>query len=125
MSKRVQHRGRVTVARDEPNWVARGAAHADVRQAARDGIARAHQRQVVDRIGQLLVVDPRVADALRGIGQHIVHEDSDDGECSHAFGSPIDMAPTGPEKVWRCDQCEWLYRLIDAGDGEPIMVGLT
>lgn len=79
------------------------------------------------RLQSMMTVDGRVAQTLMQLGQQIVGDttaDEDGDGCRHPYGSAVDLAALGPDKVWRCDQCQWLYRLIDPGDGDPIMVGV-
>lgn len=32
--------------------------------------------------------------------------------CEHDSATGVDQAPFGPDKVWRCDECGWLYRSV-------------
>jgi hypothetical protein len=45
------------------------------------------------------------------------HEGPHQHECDHPSASGVDQAPSGPDKVWRCDVCGWLYRSIPVDGG--------
>lgn len=51
--------------------------------------------------------------------------DADHGApCDHPSATGIDQA-TGPEKVWRCDVCGWLYRSVRDETGIDHMVAVS
>lgn len=130
MAKRVKHRGRVTTATTERGVVHRSPLF-DVEGSARAAVQRQRARVWSGRLQQAIDMDPSVGEAYQRLGQLLApddhaHPDHDpDGECSHLAGSPVDMTPPGPSKVWRCDQCDWLYRLEPVGDGTTIMVAVA
>lgn len=38
-------------------------------------------------------------------------------ECWHDSATGVDQAPDGPDKLWRCDSCAWVYREVDDPEG--------
>lgn len=128
--KRIQHAGRVTRSIQQRPLVAARPSGPDLealRGHAGQAVAAARQRTTINRLQDLITVDPKVAQTLMQLGEQIIGvEDQDGDQCRHRQGSmAADPADGMANMVWRCNDCDWLYRLIDPGDeSAPIMVGV-